>query len=395
MRLSPTHQKSDPDLLFKKEDAPDLKFWQEWAPIHGPNDLTGEELHRATTAFCSVAKRGSSTWKPRLEMDYGIDNYTLHWASIALIQGPPGKPMEVGINMLSTAASLSYQPSLLSLKRLSLKWDAQRITNPLYHKMFTSAEAQFKQLAQTVRDPDILTLQGLQAQKEGKAMAAQKLFNEAITLGQQNAGNPPHKDMDYMRDAVMKLASDDSKGGNGLLREPRWNYEADCRQQLGRILVKMGHKNEAEYQFLVNAVELDLPQAFLEIAKLNIFNDRDAKELLLLKVAQMGNREACQLLVREYLMRLEEAEATSSTEPKSKAPETRLLWWWMKLAGRYGNAKPDTELLEENLMLVNHAVEHGRASFRLQGVNKDGTSQVAAWVYDSKGEVAQKVMLNI
>lgn len=395
MRLDPIHQKPDPDLLFKKDDVPDLKFWEEWAPIHGPTDLTGEELHRATTTFCSLAKRGSSTWKPRVEMDYGIDNYTLHWASIALIEGSPGKSMEIGVNMLSTAASLSYQPSILSLKRFSLQWDLLRIINPLYKKMFTSVEAQFKQLAQTVRDPDILTLQGLQAQKEGKEMAAQKFFTEAITLGQQNAGNPPYNDMDYMREAVIQPAFDDIKGGNGLLRKPRWNYEAECRQQLGLILMKMGHKNKAEYQFLVNAAELDFPEAFLEVAKLDIFNDRDRKEFLLLKVAQIGNREACQLLVREYLMRLEEAQDSSSPELKRTAPEIRLIWWWMKLAGRYDKAKPDAELLKENLTMVNRAVKHGRVSFRLEGVNKDGTSQVAAWVYDSKGAVAQKVMLDI
>ncbi|KAK3990220.1 hypothetical protein QBC44DRAFT_239723 [Cladorrhinum sp. PSN332] len=382
MRLDPIHQRPDADLIFKKEDVPNLEFFNEYAEIHGPGDITGETMHRVVATFCAIAKSGNSTWKPKLEMDYSIDNYTLHHSAIPL--------------MMATASSLSYQPSTLTLMRLFLILNQQRkVRNPRFAKIALSTEAQFKQLARTETNPDILTIQGLLAKRDGRDDAALRFFTEAINMGERNAGNPP-RPTGFLMDLVSPdRLSDDSERDNPRLREPRWHFEVVCRQMRALLLLKKGDDAAALESFVINAVELDSPDAYVGLAKLDPLKSAEANRFWLTKAAQTGHPEATRLLVKEYLMQLEEAEKSPSPQAKKDAPEIRLIWGWVKIAGKVAVQElSDDRDLTKDLLAIEQAVLKGRASMRLEGVNKDGSLKVATWIYEGQAE-PRKIELTI
>ncbi|KAK4165364.1 hypothetical protein QBC43DRAFT_315805 [Cladorrhinum sp. PSN259] len=411
MRMEPLHKTSGADLMFKKEDVPSLDLLKEYADRYGPGDITREDMHKAAEIFCSVARSGSSTWKPRLLMDFGIDNYTLHYAAAPLLAGPPGRLWLLGLHMMATASSLSYQPSTMSLMRLFLYMGRpDKMLNQSILKLISSVEAQFKQLARTEKSPDILTLQGLLAQREGKDDAALKFFNEAIDLGQQNAGNPPQHDIRTMLDVISRHVSNDTKCENHLIRQPRWTFEGVCWQRRGVILLKKGLKDEACRSFLINAAELDLPSGFAELGKL-CTNDSGFFEKILVmekqamlltrqfwltKAAQAGDREAGRLLAREFLIELEEADESPLSSPsqvhqaKYDATTIQFIWGWIKIVGQ----SEEGEDFVKRLQMIDRAVRKGQASMRLEGVNKDGTLKVAIWIYNGQAN-PQKTVLDI
>ncbi|KAK4232072.1 hypothetical protein QBC38DRAFT_144540 [Podospora fimiseda] len=380
------------DLIFTKDHVPSLEYYKEYVKNHDPDDITAEEMHRAVDIFCSVAKRGSSTWRARLEMDHSIDSYTLHHAAAPLMEDRSMKKyLEVGFEMMATASLLSYGPSTISLMQtfLLVELGTKR------RKIVSAVEAQFKRLVQTEKNPDILTIQGLVARKEGRNDAALKFLNEAIELG--NAGKPPPPSIESLFSIIASPVLDNTSFTNFYLRKPRWHYEIPCRHVQGLLLLKKKQVDpsaalKALHSFLINAVELDDPVAYMQLSALHEHNAR-LRRYFLLKAAQVGHKEGIRLLVKEYLIQLEEAEKSASPEALREAPEIQYIWGWILIAERKRIPGQTDDTISQDLKEIDQAVKEGRAQISLGEVTNFGTFTIRIWI--DEGEESRGIELII
>jgi tetratricopeptide (TPR) repeat protein len=197
--------------------------------------------------------------------------------------------------MLLTASNLGYTPSTLSAKRLKLTSSKRETDYPPSRRL----DARFKQLLQIGSDPDVLTLQGFDWLRQGNDGSALRYFDRAIAAAAATAssvGTPqPAKDQ----------AQSGQQNDNPAVREPRWFYEALCHQNRGLLLLQQGRKEEAIAAFRIVALELDLREGYLELAKL-LPRGTPERETYLLKTAQAGNFEACHLLALDLADRANE-----------------------------------------------------------------------------------------
>ncbi|KAK3692890.1 hypothetical protein B0T22DRAFT_374185 [Podospora appendiculata] len=296
-------------LIFSEGDVPPIDFWAQRVPYIGPEDLTAEACFHAARQYCALATPVGSTWKQMLQRDHDIDPYTLHYTAIMLLGGgdQPGETWRLGLHMLGTASDLDYAPSTLTFMRLMTKAVEDKSSRMRETKMYRSAESRFNGLVKATKHPDAITLQGLRLRRQGDDNAALVHFNKAVEVGAKSGNND----------------SDTTKE-----RPPRWNWEATCHLERGRILLQQGNQEAAEAAFRIAALELDVADGHLELGKI-LPGDSQEREHHLRKAAQSLNREACLLLADAEKQR---ALAAGLAAPQRKQHQ-KLADEWLLLAG--------------------------------------------------------------
>ena len=231
--------------------------------------------------------------------------------------------------MLMTASSLKYSPSTLSLIRMLAGYEGERFARN--KAQFRDAITNFQNLLRTERTPDALTLQGLLLVREGRDLDALRCFNQAIQASAKE--NDSASDKDQPTTTIPAI------------RKPKWTYEPTLHQNRGLILLRQGRTEEATASFQIAALELDMPEAYLSLAKLLPQGAPD-KETYLLKAAQAGNFEACELLALELLDKIAEPEI---------AEEDRV--FAARMAGEWALILPEEEKREKLKALLAERLE--------------------------------------
>ncbi|KAK3302422.1 uncharacterized protein B0T15DRAFT_514457 [Chaetomium strumarium] len=275
--------------LFQESDIPALKLIQDF--LSHPEQrlyrcISAEECRDVALRFASVARgpKESPAWKGALLRDHNIDPRTLYCAAIPLI-APQGGLGNIGNYMLMTASSLGYTPATLSLIRSLL--DASDELFPRLKANLGDAVVRFIQLVRTERSPDVLTLRGLWLLREGHSDAyALKYFDQALEAARRIPDGDADRQHTQQQQQQQRTAS---------TRDPRWTFEGSCHLKRGLILARQGRTDEAIASFKVVALELDLADGYVELAKL-LPPDAPERESYLLRAAQSGNSEACRLL---------------------------------------------------------------------------------------------------
>ncbi|KAK3333151.1 hypothetical protein B0T19DRAFT_118132 [Cercophora scortea] len=326
--------------IFSEGDVPPIGFWAQRVPYIGPEDLTAEACFHAAAQYCALATNAGSTWKRTLQRDHDIDPYTLHYTAIMLLGGgdQPGETWRLGLHMLGTASDLDYAPSTLTFMRLMTKAVEDKSSRMRETKMYRSAESRFNGLVKGTKHPDAITLQGLRLRRQGDDSAALVHFNKAVEVGAKSGSKyaPEQKRARAIaaaEDPVKLLgkatagiaASDDDTTKE---RPPRWNWEATCHVERGRILLKQGNQEAAKAAFRIAALELDVADGHLELGKI-LPSDSQEREHHLQKAAQSLNREACLLLADAEKQR---ALAAGLAAPQRKQHQ-KLADEWLLLAG--------------------------------------------------------------
>ncbi|KAK4123078.1 hypothetical protein N657DRAFT_634288 [Parathielavia appendiculata] len=284
-RARPVSQ-ADLTTLFKNSEIPQIDIWREFKSRKGLGDLTPEDAFKTATVYRVAATDSSSTWKGALERDHNIDPYTLHYTALPLFLSRvrnAAVPLEaMGLHMLSTASSLGYTPSTLTLMSSLLDQPPESFLR--FRQLLRDVESRFKRLLRTENNPDAFTLQGCLLLKDGgSALEALNYFNWAIKAAHR------------ISPSTAVPARDPSNPTNSSSRQPRWTFEGSCHLNRGRILLEQGQADKALASFTVVALELDLADGYVELAKL-LPRDTPERETYLLKAAQAGNFEACRLL---------------------------------------------------------------------------------------------------
>ncbi|KAK3357137.1 hypothetical protein B0T25DRAFT_148636 [Lasiosphaeria hispida] len=303
-----------PAPTFSAADVPPMGFWEPLALREAPEDLTASTFFETAKQYCAVAQTGESTWKGKLERDYGIDSYALHYTGLLLTHGPPGPTWSLGLDMLLTASSLGYDASAMTLVRLLLQ-TKNGVENSPYTKTFAPAVAHFNRIVAVGDNPDALTLQGFLRERKADYSGALKNFDRAIEAGSRSG--------DTYAPAQRKQApgtgtNESGSSGTSQQRTPKWCWEAACHVGRGRVLLRLGDRVAAEASFRIAARELDTAGACFQLGKL--LPPQEAEEYLM-KAAFAASEEACLLLAAS-----EREKATSQGELSEKEKEHRRRW---------------------------------------------------------------------
>ncbi|ROW12459.1 hypothetical protein VMCG_00480 [Cytospora schulzeri] len=257
----------------------------------------------AAQRYVSTATQNESSWRPRLEKDYGLSPYLLHWLGIILMSGNTPSRWRLGTHMLRSASELGYAPSTLTLMRVFTSMSGGNAAKAAKSKIFLEADKRFQQLVNRGTDPDALTLQGLILAKSGgkdRNRRALDVFERAGKAWEARTNAEASKSAD------MAPPSHDGGGEKGPNpdevtlpppREPRWEWEISCVLGQASILQRQDRAAEALALYRVAALELDNPVGFWNLAQL-MGGPRDAPErrTYLLKAAISGVTEACREL---------------------------------------------------------------------------------------------------
>lgn len=274
----------------------------------GRTDLTPMQCMEAAQRYVSTATQNESSWRPRLEKDYGLSPYLLHWLGIVLMSGNTASRWRLGTHMLRSASELGYAPSTLTLVRVFTSMTGANAGRAARSKIFIEAERRFQQIVTKGADPDALTLQGLIIAKSGgrdRDGRALEAFERAEKAWEAKAAAGASK----KKPADAAAPPQDRGGGGGgedpgpdevslpAPREPRWEWEISCVLGQAGILQRHGRAAEALALYRVAALELDNPVGFWNLSRL-MGGPRDAPErrTYLLKAAISGVADACREL---------------------------------------------------------------------------------------------------
>lgn len=265
---------------------------------------------------------------PPAPPDYDIGPAALHCAAMPLFLRAHSEGRLLAVDMLMTAAGLRYQPSIVSLMRLMVEFASAR---HMEGNMYRLAEQYFRRLLTTDRSPEALTVEGLRLLREGQDARALEYFEQAIAAAtgrraRHDAGARP-------RGAVAA-------------RAPRWAYEDACYLGRGRVLARAGRREEAEASLRVAAFELDVADAYLELAQL-LPPAAPEREFCLLKAAQGGSLEACSHLA------LDTAERAATAPELSRADRD----FTARMAREWARIEPDSGKRDELLLAVARKLE--------------------------------------
>ncbi|KUI59561.1 hypothetical protein VP1G_06785 [Cytospora mali] len=316
-------QEEPPRWIFSPADVPPLPEW-----IHGLESLNNSELSpmqcmEAAQRYVSTATQYESSWRPRLEKDYGLSPYLLHWLGIVLMSANTAPRWRLGTHMLRSASELGYTPSTLTLVRIFTSMSGDMAAKAAKSKIYIEADKRFQQLLNKGTDPDALTLQGLILAKSGgkdRSRRALEAFERAEKAWEVRAGAEGSKPADSgetsSSSSSSSSSSQDTSGGtpNSVSaraegpgaeeevslpppREPRWEWEISSVLGRAGILQKQGRADEAVALYRLAALELDNPTGFWNLAQL-VEGPRDSPErrTYLLKAATSGITAACREL---------------------------------------------------------------------------------------------------
>ncbi len=216
--------------------------------------------------------------------------------------------------MLITASSLGYTPATILVMSLLAHTpsDDFRKARPT----FRDTEARFTRVLQTEQNPDAFTVQGLILQKAGRPDAeALKYFDKAIAAAAAEAEAEPTQ-------------AGTTTPAATAVRSPRWAHEGLCHQQRGLILLRQNRPADALSSFEIVALELDLADGHVELAKL-LPADVPQRETSLLKAAQAGSFEAAGLYA--VLLADKAAAADSGLAKSERDVLARMAWEWTQV----------------------------------------------------------------
>ncbi|KAK4661804.1 uncharacterized protein QC763_707835 [Podospora pseudopauciseta] len=372
---------ANPKLLFTGEDIPSLDVWDRLSERaiarRIPPEITSEQMYEAVRSYCSIAIHNNNSWQPRLQSEFGIEPIVLHYAAISL---SPLSDHKLCIHMLSTASSLGYHPSTISvmffLSQISDFFDA-RLKPP-----FRDISARFRLLSRTSRDPDILTVQGLLALREDDQDAALRFFEQAIIAAEKGTGIlPPLVPGDFVSDG-------DTKEVPG--RPLRFSYEKSCYYNLGRLYKRKGQTAKARDAFVIAAADLRHIPALVDHARMvelgQTAEENKYREVLLVSGAKMGNVKAFRQMVVDLLIKYENPEKYSPKEFKEDPVDVRVIWEWCILTLGLGRTNgPFAFADKDEFERVHNAIRGNRA--RMSLVEQDAETEevtLAIWVYPSK-----------
>ncbi|KAF3769872.1 hypothetical protein M406DRAFT_284346 [Cryphonectria parasitica EP155] len=287
----------DPErLIFSARDVPTLPEWTTSLEGLGNGDLTPIQCMEGALRYVSIATQHESAWRGRLERDYNLSPYMLHWIGILLLTANTATRWRLGTHMLRSASEQGYSPSTLTLVR-TFRSMPDRIfqERAAGTRLFQSADARFRELLRQGTDPDALTLQGIIEASHGddlkRALAMFRRATEAYWKAHPPSRPPATPSPPPPHDSSKGLVKQFTLPAP---REPLWEWEVSCVLGQADILRRQGEKRAAEELYRVAALELDNPRAFLELARL-MSGPRDSPErrAYLLKAAISGEVEAC------------------------------------------------------------------------------------------------------
>jgi tetratricopeptide (TPR) repeat protein len=211
--------------------------------------------------------------------------------------------------MLMTASSLQYAPATVMLMAMLANVPKEQFLEAR-RTSFREVDAHFRYLLRTDPAYDILAVQALTLQKEGRPDAeALKCFDKAIQAAPRTT--PPSASGSETPPAV---------------RTPNWAFESICHQHRGQILLRQGRIEDALAAFKIVALELDVADGHLELAKLLPDHDPQRKTSLL-NAAQAGLFEASSMLAS---LLADEAAAPGLSPPERQFARD-LAWEWAQI----------------------------------------------------------------
>ncbi|KAG6365136.1 hypothetical protein INS49_006743 [Diaporthe citri] len=286
----------------------------------------------AAQSYVSAATQHESSWRPRLETDFGLPVSLLHWVGILLISDNSAARWRLGTHMLRSASELGYDPSTLTLVRIFSSVPAAMQKKAAASKMFIDADVRFQKLLKRGTDPDALTLQGMILAKQGTQshdrLALDSFRRAERAWEAKDKSGAPSKASDS-RSFSIEEGADPDYVTLPEPREPRWEWEVTWTLEQAKILQKQNRTKEARDLYRVAALELDNPQGFWNLSCL-MDGPRDSPErrTYLLKAAISGVQEAC----REMGVLEKMAAERQGLADKDRADREMMCQEWFRLA---------------------------------------------------------------
>lgn len=263
----------------------------------GAKHLTPLQCMDAAQRYVSAATQNESSWRPRLEKDFGLPVSLLHWVAILLISDNSASRWKLGTHMLRSASELGYNPSTLTLVRIFTSMPPAMQKKAASSKMFTDANYHFQKLVQKGTDPNALTLEGTNLAKKGtQAHDRQALdsFRKAEKAWEAKAEPTAPSQANNGPSLNVQEGADPDYVSLPEPREPRWDWEITWALEQAKILQKQKRTKEAMDMYRVAALELDNPLGFWNLSRLmDGPKDSPERRTYLLKAAISGVQEAC------------------------------------------------------------------------------------------------------
>ncbi|KAG8156677.1 hypothetical protein KVR01_013468 [Diaporthe batatas] len=321
-----------PRWIFSPADVPPIKDWTASIEGLGAKHMTPLQCMEAAQRYVSAATQRESSWRPRLEKDFDLPVFLLHWVAILLIADTSASRWKLGTHMLRSASELGYNPSTLTLTRILTSMPPAMQKKAAASKMFIDANSRFQKLLQNDTDPNALTLQGRTFAKKGtQAHDRQALdsFRRAEKAWEAKAKSSAPSQASERPSFDIKKGSDPDYVSLPEPREPRWEWEVTWALEQARILEKQKRTDEARDMYRVAALELDNPQGFWNLSRL-MEGPRDSPErrTYLLKAAITGEQEAC----REMGVLEKMAAERQDLADRDRADRELLSREWFRLA---------------------------------------------------------------
>ncbi|KAK1751554.1 hypothetical protein QBC47DRAFT_307457 [Echria macrotheca] len=256
---------SQPRPLFDVKSVPPLSWWearQQWLPP----DLPAKNVFNAAGWYAQMARSDESTWKGKLQRDYGIDSYQLHWAACLLTFSPDGgqdtEHNLLGYHMLETGSALGYAPSIVTYLCTLANRPTQRRSGAAKSTL-AKHMPKLREMAQQ-GNPDALFVQGRFYETDGNDDFALSCYDKAIEAGSRSG--------DQFAPAPMGLAN--------YTNPSRWTFEDACYCGRGRILLRKGDTVAARDAFSFAYHELHSLDAAEELVKLVPAESTERHDLL-------------------------------------------------------------------------------------------------------------------
>ena len=310
--------------------------------------LSPLEALSAARAFCAVMNEDPSTPGRKLceggclfpsprphprrhdvdaVLEHGLSLPKIHWLGMMFVLGAGGSEQaKLGVQMLLTASTSGYLPSVMTVLRFMLGETEDRPPRIPSSLNFQQVEGRFRKHLGTSEggtDRDTLTLAGVLALARNDGAQALRWFEKAIRA--RHAGSWGNSGKDSKGAAGARTISRDGQGMSQP-RAPRWEWETTCLVGLGRLHLLRGSAEEAQRVLRTAALELGSAQACLELAKALPPSDPERKTFLL-HAAVSGRTGAAQLLAET-----EQQEARASPSQREAAEHARMASGWADLA---------------------------------------------------------------
>ncbi|KAG9237154.1 hypothetical protein BJ875DRAFT_370567 [Amylocarpus encephaloides] len=253
----------------------------------GAIDIEAKEAMEFLRSFHQSSQNPKDGWEDKVCQDHKVSPATLAILAGILNRGRSIKQQRLARDVLVSAANLGEKSAIVELVLAGIKTG---INKPV----FRGPLRWIRLLAEIENDPEAMMILG-------KVLLSQKKTQEALQWFQKSTQQ-----------------SNDFNGAG------------DAYVNQGVILSSMGRKPEAETTFRKAALELDHPEGYLHMSKLQAPGSSDQK-VYLLKAASSGIIEAC-----HNLGALELSEFAKRDEKPKSILDYGMAWEWTNIAATAG-----------------------------------------------------------